>query len=203
MKPVTGKARSYLLFFLRRKVDISHVWFTVVYHARWLTADPQKFSFSGSDLERAIQTNVVECHMEDLDGRTSASLLRVRRHTDQTESWEILPLLVPEPLLQASCYARYFPCGKRKLIALSIYLSNFGLPSGSVGKESACRAGDLGDMGLSPGLGRSPGRGHGNPLQCSCLEEPVDRGAWGTAGNSVTKSQPQLTRLCMHAGTLF
>ena len=42
-----------------------------------------------------------------------------------------------------------------------------GFPGGSDGKESACNAGDLGSI---PGLGRSPGGGHGNPLQCSCLE---------------------------------
>ena len=42
-------------------------------------------------------------------------------------------------------------------------------------KESACNAGDLGSI---PGLGGSPGRGHGNPLQYSCLENPTDRGAW-------------------------
>ena len=45
----------------------------------------------------------------------------------------------------------------------------------SVGKESACNAGDL---GLIPGLGRCPGEGNGNPLQYSCLENPIDRGAW-------------------------
>ena len=44
-----------------------------------------------------------------------------------------------------------------------------GFPHGSDGKDSACSAGDLGSI---PGLGRSPGRGHGNPLQCSCLENP-------------------------------
>ena len=43
------------------------------------------------------------------------------------------------------------------------------------GKESACNAGD---PGLIPGLGRSPGEGNGNPLQYSCLENPMDRGAW-------------------------
>ena len=48
-----------------------------------------------------------------------------------------------------------------------------------MGKESACNAGDAGDMGLIPGLGRSPGGGHGNPLQYSCLGNPMDRGAWG------------------------
>ena len=45
-------------------------------------------------------------------------------------------------------------------------------------KESACNAGDTGDEGLIPGLGRSPGGGHGNPLQYSCPGNPMDRGAW-------------------------
>ena len=50
-----------------------------------------------------------------------------------------------------------------------------GFPGGSDGKESAC---NVGDLGLIPGLGRSPGGGHGNSLQYSCLENPMDRGAW-------------------------
>ena len=49
-----------------------------------------------------------------------------------------------------------------------------GFPCSSVGKEPACSAGDL---GLIPGWGRSPGEGSGNPLQYSCLENPMDRGA--------------------------
>ena len=49
-----------------------------------------------------------------------------------------------------------------------------GFPGGSEGKESACNPGDL---GVSPGLGRSPGEGNGYPLQYSCLENPMDRGA--------------------------
>ena len=48
-----------------------------------------------------------------------------------------------------------------------------GFPGGSDGKESACNVGDLGSI---PGLGRSPGGEHGNPLQYSCLENPMDRG---------------------------
>ena len=52
-----------------------------------------------------------------------------------------------------------------------------GLPGGAGGKESACNAGDLG-LGLIPGLGRSPGEGNGYPLQYSCLENSMDRGAW-------------------------
>ena len=49
------------------------------------------------------------------------------------------------------------------------------LSGGSDNKESACNSGDLGSI---PGLRRSPGEGNGYPLQCSCLENPVDRGAW-------------------------
>ena len=60
----------------------------------------------------------------------------------------------------------------------------------SVGKASACNAGDL---GLIPGLGRSPGEGNGNPLQCSCLENPMDRGAWQAIAHGVSKSQTQFT----------
>ena len=50
-----------------------------------------------------------------------------------------------------------------------------GFPGGSVGKETACNAGDTGYMGSVPGLERSSGGGHGNPLQYSCLENPIDR----------------------------
>ena len=60
-----------------------------------------------------------------------------------------------------------------------------GFPHGSDGKESACNAGDLGTI---PGSGRSPGGGHGNPLQYSCLENPMDRGSWQTTAHRVTKT---------------
>ena len=60
-----------------------------------------------------------------------------------------------------------------------------GFPGGSDGKESACYSGDL---GLIPGWGRSPGEGNGNPLQCSCLENFMDRGAWWATVHGVTKS---------------
>ena len=56
-----------------------------------------------------------------------------------------------------------------------VYITNTFFPGGSVGKESACNAGGL---DLIPRLGRSPGKGNGNTLQYSCLENPVDRGAW-------------------------
>ena len=64
-----------------------------------------------------------------------------------------------------------------------------GFPGGSDGKESACNAGDLGSI---PGWGRSPGEGNGTPLQYSCLEHPMDGGAWWAAVHGVAKSQPRL-----------
>ena len=63
-------------------------------------------------------------------------------------------------------------------------------------KESACSAGDAGSI---PRSGKSPGGGHGNPLQYSCLENPMDRGArWATV-HGIAKGQTQLKRLSMHA----
>ena len=69
-------------------------------------------------------------------------------------------------------------------------LMRFVFPGGSGGKESACSAGDL---GLIPGLGRSPGDGNGNPLQYSCLENCMDRGGWWATVPGVTKSQTRLS----------
>ena len=55
-------------------------------------------------------------------------------------------------------------------------------------KNPSASAGDVRDVGSIPGLGRFPGRGHGNPLQYSCLENPMDRGAWWATVNGLTKS---------------
>ena len=65
-----------------------------------------------------------------------------------------------------------------------------GFPGGLAGKESAC---NVGDLGSDPGLGRSPGEGKGNPLQYSCLENPMDRGAWWAAVHGVAKSRTWLS----------
>ena len=65
-----------------------------------------------------------------------------------------------------------------------------GFPGGSDGKESACSAGN---MGLIPGLGRSPGEGNGNPLQYSCLGNPMDGGAWQATVHGVAQSQTRLS----------
>ena len=70
-----------------------------------------------------------------------------------------------------------------------IYMENIcfdaNFPGGSDGKQSACNARDLGSI---PWLGRSPTEGNGNPLQYSCLENPMDGGAWQTTVHRVTES---------------
>jgi len=63
------------------------------------------------------------------------------------------------------------------------------LPRWISGKESACNAVGAADVGLIPGWGRSPGGGIGNPLQYSCLENPMDRGAWQATDHMVAKIQ--------------
>ena len=66
-------------------------------------------------------------------------------------------------------------------------------------KNPPPNAGDVRDVGSIPGSGRSPGEGNGTPLQYSCLENPMDRGAWQATVYRVTKSQTRLKRLRRHA----
>ena len=73
-----------------------------------------------------------------------------------------------------------------------VHLKRKGFPGGSDGIESACSTGDQGSI---PGSGRSPGGGHGSPLQYSCLENPMDRGTWWATVHGVSQSQTRLKRL--------
>ena len=66
-------------------------------------------------------------------------------------------------------------------------------------KNPPATAGDMRDSGFIPGSGRSPGGGNDNPLQCSCLENFMDRGAWRATAHGIAKSQTQLKGLSMHA----
>ena len=72
-----------------------------------------------------------------------------------------------------------------KHVLSTSYINTLGFPHSPVGKESACHAGDL---GLIPGSGWSPGKGNGNPLQYSCLENPMDRGAWQATIHGVARA---------------
>ena len=71
-------------------------------------------------------------------------------------------------------------------------------PGGSDSKESACNAGDL---GLIPDSGRSAGEGNGYPLQCSCLENPMDRGDRRATVHGIVKSQTRLSNLTLTFNT--
>ena len=73
--------------------------------------------------------------------------------------------------------------------------SSWGLPPQLSSKESACNAREKTDMGWIPGLGRSPGGGHGNPHQYFFLENPIYREAWQTTVHRVTKGWTRLKRL--------
>ena len=80
---------------------------------------------------------------------------------------------------------------KATLLVESLHsLWSKGFPGGSDGKESVCRVGDLGWI---LGLGKFPGEENGYPLQCSCLENSMDRGAWQATVHSVTESRTRLS----------
>ena len=74
------------------------------------------------------------------------------------------------------------------LIHVPVYMK-WGFPGGLVVKNSPANAGDARDVGSIPGSGRYPGEGNGNPLQYSCLGNPMDRGAWWATVHVVAKSQ--------------
>ena len=109
-------------------------------------------------------------------------------------------------LLSIDSTPRYLPERNENLYLHNLYMSVYnsficncpkletenyqGFPGGSEGKASACNAGDLGSI---PGSGRSPGEGNGSPLQYSCLENPMDRGAWWATVHRVAKSWTRLS----------
>ena len=75
------------------------------------------------------------------------------------------------------------------LVILNMFIkARKGFPVGSVVKNPPASKGATGDAGLIPGLGRFPGGGNGNPLWYSCLENPMDRGAWWATVHRVLKN---------------
>ena len=84
------------------------------------------------------------------------------------------------------------------LLYLAAFVLYLGLPGGASGKEYADNAGDTGNVGSIPGSEKSPGGGHGSPLHYSCLENPMDRGAWQAIIHRIAKGQTQLKGLSAH-----
>ena len=89
-------------------------------------------------------------------------------------------------LIHFNVWQNQYSIVKQNKVKIKIGKKKF--PGDSAGKESACQARDLGSI---PGSGWSPGGGHGSPLHYSCLENPMDRGAWQVAVHGATKGQTQ------------
>ena len=79
-----------------------------------------------------------------------------------------------------------------RFLFIIYFIRSSDFPDGSDGKASAY---NVGDLGSSPGSGRSPGEGNGTPLQYSCLENPMDGGAWWAAVHGVAKSRARLSNV--------
>ena len=104
------------------------------------------------------------------------AVMHMLQHCSLNPSPSLTPLLRPHPLV---------PMSARQLcVCISIATRQMGFPGGSGGEASASSAGD---PGLIPGSGRSPGEGNGDPLQYSCLENPMDGGAWWATVHGVAK----------------
>ena len=86
----------------------------------------------------------------------------------------------------------------RWALILSRNAPGSAFPGGTNGKEPTCQCRRHRDSGSVPWFGRSPGGGHSNPLQYSCLENPMDRGAWWATVHRVAKGQTQLKQLSTH-----
>ena len=74
-----------------------------------------------------------------------------------------------------------------------LYTENYKTLTFLVAQTVKASGYNVGDLGFIPGLGRSPGEGNGNPLQYSCLENPMDRGAWWAAVHGVAKTRTRLS----------
>ena len=98
---------------------------------------------------------------------------------------------VPSLLFHLRPLPLFIFCSLCHLNSLSWFKNSFHMSSGSEVKASAHNVGDLGSI---PGLGRSSGEGSGNPLQYSCLENPMDGGVWWATVHGVTKSQTRLSK---------
>ena len=130
--------------------------------------------------------------MEDGNFRLSARFLEHRpvasHQPIRTKSHTLQPSPQIVPSFPGPCLAPAYFRVSRKMAVIRRVKAGFR-PS-SIGKESVC---NVGDLGLVPGLGRSPGEVNGNPLQYSCLENLMDRGAWQPEVYSTANSQTRLS----------
>ena len=145
------------------------------------------------------KNNIPACpfHLVPKGNMIWVSLLsRIRNLTTVFNFQELLPVLIIlsslYPLRLFFFFWMQYPlefllCRHRFDVIIFLIL---GFPGGSEGSASAC---DTEGPGSIPGLGRPPGEGNGNPLQYSCLENPMDRGAWWATVHGVAKSRTRLS----------
>ena len=114
-------------------------------------------------------------------------------HSYSLGMWVLIFVIINNAVMNFIYYACWGIGASTCFLRTSIHLANIEhllrvrvFPGGSDSKESAC---NVGDTGLIPGSGRSSGEGNGNPLQYSCLENPMDQGAWWATVHGVAKSQ--------------
>ena len=150
-------------------------------------SDPMDCSLPGTSIHGIFQASILEWAAIVAAAQIKPELLRQPSHTPATAR-HCTPSPARLPLLAGTLTLH--PDGLvliRSLPALTCpSVLHQAFPGSSDGKESACNVGDPGSI---PGLGRSPGGGHSNPLQSSCLENPVDRGAWRATVCGISKSQ--------------
>ena len=107
----------------------------------------------------------------DLDKWGYNRLYKLRCQSQTENNWKLWKRTMRRDFFPQ----QIFTCIIKAMLSCTVAYLVLGFPGGSDGKASVYNAGDLGSI---PGLGRSPGEGNGNPLQYSCLENPMDRGAW-------------------------
>ena len=147
----------------------AHKWpCLILLHLRAMAGGTESYSSRAEDVGHRLG-RVVEAHPDSLTSRWPQAAGQ-GAHTEEASS-----ITRPAPALQAET--------QPQALKRTHYM---GLPGGSGSEESACNAGDLDSI---PGSGRSPGAGTGYPLQYSCLEYSMDRGAWRATVHGVTKSQ--------------
>ena len=176
---------------------VANVYFSISYICRLICALDSSFSgcliltclvFSLQPCFLELYKNVIVCPI----CRVAKIMLRADNEIAFQEQllWEAYRVITWSEFSLASIF-----------VIIHILQCPVGLPWRLSGKESTCNAEDAGDVGLIPGLGRFPGGGHDNTLPYSCLENPMDRGAWWAMVCGVSKSWTQLKRLCIHTHT--
>ena len=149
----------------------------------WVTASPQRGCVP---LAKAPSLARPHCapHLDTQLDMMSPSFFQCRNSANCNCLLNIIFITLVVESKAVSCYKLH------KCFFFFLIICFIGLLCSSDSKESACNAGGLGSI---PGSGRSSGQGNGNPLQYSCLENPMDRGAWWVTVPGVTESQTQLS----------